>query len=331
MNILLIGGTIFLGRHVVESALERGHTVTLFNRGMHFPELFPNVEKIQGERLADIEKLRGRSWDAVVDTCGSFPRQVRASAGLLADSVGHYTFISSLNAYPDMSRRDVDESAPVARLEDESVEEVTFETYGGLKVLCEEAAEELMPGRALNVRAGLIVGPCDFSDRFAYWPRRIAAGGEVLAPEGPDVLTQFIDVRDLADWIVHMIEIDKAGTYNTTGAPGAVTLGEVIEASRRLSGSDAAVTWVDEPFLMEQNVGPWMELPLWLPSSDPDSAGFNFVSSAKAVADGLTYRSLDDTVAATLEWLKTLPADRQYRAGLKPEREAELLRAWHER
>ncbi|MBS1913392.1 MAG: NAD-dependent epimerase/dehydratase family protein [Bacteroidetes bacterium] len=329
MKILVIGGTIFLGRHVVQSALERGHEVTLFNRGQHFPELFPEVEKIRGDRLVNADLLKGRSWDAVVDPSGEFPRAIRLIADVVGDTVGHYTYISSLNAYSDVSKPNMDESGPEATMEDETVEEVTHETYGPLKVLCEKTAEAMMPGRVFNVRAGLIVGPCDFSDRFTYWPRRVARGGEVLAPEHPDVATQFVDVRDLADWIVRMAEKGGVGTYNATGPDYTMTMGHLLEVCREVTGSDARFTWASAEFLLEHGVAPWSELPLWLPSNDPEIAGFATTNCDKAFASGLTFRPLADTVAATLEWAATLPADRAPRAGMAPEREAELLSALH--
>jgi 2'-hydroxyisoflavone reductase len=327
MKLLIIGGTIFLGRHIVEQALERGHEVTLFNRGMHNPELFASVEKIHGDRNVDLSALSGRQWDAVIDPSGYFPRSVRTLAEALAGSVGHYTFISSLSVYSDPRAPGIDESGATGTLADESVEEVTGETYGPLKALCERTAEAAMPGRVLNVRAGLIVGPHDPSDRFTYWPHRVAQGGEVLAPGGPDLPVQYIDVRDLAGWILHMIETNGVGTYNATGKAGAATMGSVLDACVRASGSDARVTWVDEAFLLQQEVGPWMEVPLWVPADD-ESAGFNFFDCGRAIANGLTYRTVDDTVQATLAWDATLPLDRPLRAGLKPEREREVLERW---
>lgn len=331
MKLLVIGGTIFLGRHVVEDALARGHEVTLFNRGIHFPELFPDVEKLHGDRVEAVHLLRGRSFDAVVDTSGHFPRAVRLAAEAVADTVGHYTFVSSLNAYSDVSTPNMDESGPEATMEDETVEEMTFENYGALKVLCERAAEAVLPGRVLNVRAGLIVGPCDFSDRFTDWPRRIARGGEVLAPEFPEIPVQIIDVRDLAEWIVRMAETGGTGVYNATGPDYPLTLGRIIDTCLEVTGSGASVTWADAGFLAEHEVAPWTEMTLWLPSTDADSAGFAFVNCRKAQAAGLTYRPLADTVRATLEWAATLPPDRSPRAGLKPDREAELLRLWKSR
>ncbi len=216
MDLLILGGTGFLGRHLVERALAYGHRVTLFNRGLSGPDLFPEVETIRGDREGNLSALRGRRWDAVIDTCGYVPRVVRASAALLAGAVDHYTFVSSISVYSDAIEPGADEGAPVKELADPTVEEVTGETYGGLKALCERAAEEEMPGKVLNIRPGLISGPHDPTDRFTYWPRRISAGGEVLAPDRLERRVQFIDVRDLAVWIVKMSAERRTGTYNAT-------------------------------------------------------------------------------------------------------------------
>src|SRR5215210_2686868 len=239
MDVLIIGGTGFLGRHLVEAALGDGHRPTLFNRGLSEPGLFPEVEKIEGDRDGDLSALRGRSWDAVIDTCGYVPRVVRASAGLLADAVDHYTYISSISVYSNAIALGADEEAPVRELPDRRVEEVTGETYGGLKALCERAAEEMMPGRVLNVRPGLISGPHDPTDRFTYWPRRIAAGGEVLAPDSPERRVQFIDVRDLAAWILKMSVEQRIGTYNATGPDYELTMGQLLEECESVGGSGA--------------------------------------------------------------------------------------------
>lgn len=336
MKLLILGGTIFLGRYLVEAAEARGHEVTLFNRGKHNPELFPEVEKLRGQRSAyvegeavagDLSALQGRTWDAVIDTCGYFPRQVREATGALKDSIGHYTFISSISAYAGFSQPDMDESGVEGKLEDESVEQVTGESYGPLKVLCEQAAEAAFPGRTLTIRPGLIVGPHDPSDRFTYWPCRVAKGGDVLAPGGPELETQIIDVRDLAEWNIRMIEAEKVGIYNATGPDYPLTMGAVLEASKSISGSDANFVWADEKWLVEKEVAPWMELPLWIPAEE-EYKGFNSVNCRKAFAEGLTFRSLADTVRDTLDWAATRPDDYVLRAGLKPEKEAEVLAAW---
>ncbi len=335
MKLLILGGTVFIGRHLVDAALERGHEVTLFNRGQHNADLYPTVERLRGDRDGDLTALRGRRWDAVVDTCGYVPRIVRASAEALADAVDHYTFISTISVYPDFSIKNMDEDAPLATLEDPSVEEVTGETYGGLKVLCERAAEQTVPGRALIVRPGLIVGPYDSSDRFTYWPHRVARGGEVLAPGQPENRTQlnarwtqFIDARDLMDWTLQAVERRLTGVYNATGPAYTVTVGRVLDTCKEVSGSDARFTWVDDDFLTEAGVAPYTELPLWVPAT-PEMAGFATVDCGKAIAAGLTYRPLDDTIRDTLAWDQTRPVDAERENGLTPEREAELLRSWH--
>jgi 2'-hydroxyisoflavone reductase len=328
MKLLILGGTVFLGRHLVEAAQARGHEVTLFNRGRHNPDLFPDVEELRGDRDGDLAALKGRTWDATIDTCGYVPRVVKMSAELLTNAVKHYTFISSLSVYADCSVVGIDETAPVGTLQDETVEEVNGETYGPLKALCEQAAEHAMPGRVLNVRPGLIVGPYDPTDRFTYWVHRIAPGGEVLAPGSGKYLVQFIDARDLAEWNVRMMEANRTGVFNATGLDSPLTMEELLNECKTVSGSDARFTWVDEQFLLDAKVQPWMELPLWIPESDPNSAGFSAFDCRKAIAAGLTFRPLADTIRDTLAWDRTRPADVERRAGLKREREVELLELW---
>lgn len=325
MKILILGGTIFLGRHLVEAALARGHTVTLFNRGQHNPELFPAVEKIRGDRTVDLTALQGRRWDAVIDTCGYVPRHVQATATALADQVDHYTFVSSISVYADFSQPGITEDSPVGVLADPTVEQVTGETYGPLKALCEQAAETAMPGRVLNVRPGLIVGPHDASDRFTYWPARIARGGEVLAPGTPAHAVQIVDGRDLAQWQIHMVEQRAVGIYNATGPAELLTLETVLTTCQTVTGSAARFTWVSEEFLAEQKVGAFVELPLWVPESE---AGIEQINCSKAIQAGLTFRPLTTIIADTLAWQQTRPADHQWRAGLTEEREQALLAAW---
>lgn len=327
MRLLMLGGTVFLGRHIVENALGRGHTVTLFNRGQHNPDLFPAVEKLRGERDGGLGVLKGRTWDAVVDTCGYVPRLVRASAEALADCVEHYTFISSLSVYGDTSKPGLDENGPVGKVEDESVEQITGETYGPLKALCEQAAEKTMPGRVLHVRAGLIVGPYDPTDRFTYWPARVARGGEVLAPGQPESPVQFVDVRDLSEWIVKMAEARQAGVFNATGPDYVLPMRQLLETCQSVSGAPSNLIWADEKFIGAQGIQPWSEMPLWIPESDESAAGFSAFNCDKAMAAGLAFRPLTDTVRDTLAWANTRPADHPWRAGLTPEREAETLKA----
>lgn len=320
-----------MGRHLVEAALARGHEVTLFNRGRSNPELFPDVKKLHGDRDGGLDSLRGGARDAVIDTCGYVPRVVRASAELLANSVKHYTFISSISVYADFRMRGIDETAPIGTLNDPTTEEVTGETYGPLKALCEQVVEEAMPGRVLNIRPGLIVGPHDLSERFTYWVRRIARGGDVLAPGPPEGTVQFIDVRDLAEWMLDMIEAYQVGIYNATGPDYPLTMGRLLEACREVIGSDARLIWVNGRFLLERGVKPWSDLPVWVPQDDPAYAGFASIDCSKAIKRGLTFRPVETTIRDTRAWaaehsasLKSGPA----LPTLTPEREAELLRAW---
>lgn len=332
-----------MGRHLVTAALARNYQVTLFNRGKHSNEEVPDVETIHGDRNADLTKLQGRRWDAVVDTCGYLPRAVKASAELLSDSVDHYVFISSQSVYADVSVCGVDEKAPLKGLTTEQLDKanaidssgqssaVTYEEmYGGLKALCEQAAEEVMPHRVLVIRPGLIVGPYDYTDRFTYWPVRVARGGEILAPGRADRYVQFIDGRDLADWTVSMIQTKAAGVYNVNGASETLTMQNVLEECKSVSESDAAFTWVDERFLLKENVKAWGEMPLWLPEdAAPQLKGFMFINTDKAVRDGLILRSLTATVADTISWYQTNQANAEMKAGISEDKERQLLYKWH--
>lgn len=335
MRILILGGTVFLGRHLVEAALAQGHEITLFTRGISNPELFPEVERLHGNRMDGDEEglalLRRRQWDAVIDTSGYVPRIVRASAQALASSVGLYAFISTISVYASTRQPGQDESAPVGTLTDSSVEEVTGETYGPLKALCEQAVETAVPARALIIRPGLIVGPHDPTDRFTYWPHRAARGGEIVAPGDPSTSVQFIDARDLAEWILHMVERGETGVYNATGPNEPITMWDVLDTCRAVSGADAHITWMEDRFLLDAGIAPWTEMPLWIPASAPDAPGFSAIDCRRAQASGLTTRPLADTARATLEWVATQPAGHHWRAGITSEREAELLAAWRQR
>lgn len=326
MKLLIIGGTRFLGRALVDEGLALGHELTLFNRGRSNPDLYPDVEQVRGDRDGGLVALGGRRWDAVIDTCGYVPRLVRAAADTLAGVVEHYTFISTMSVYAEPLALNLDESGAVGVLADETVEEITGETYGPLKALCEHAATEAMAGRALHVRAGLIVGPHDQSDRFTYWPARVARGGEVLAPVTPQYSVQFIDVRDLARWTLEATAAHLTGPYNVTGPRQPLPIGELLATGRAVAGSDARFTWVDESFLLAHNVEPFTELPLWVPA---EYGGFNAFNIDKALAAGLSFRPVADTVRDTLAWANQRPADTIWRNGLAAEREAELLAAWH--
>lgn len=338
MKLLILGGTLFLGRHLAEEASARGHEVTLFNRGRHDPDFLPGAEKLRGDRDGNLEALRGRRWDAAFDTSGYVPRVVRDSAALLADAVGLYVFVSSVSVYRDFSRP-VDEDSSLATLADEGTEEVNGETYGPLKVLCERAAEAEMPGRVLVVRPGLIVGPHDPTVRFSYWTARVARGGEVLAPGDPGARVQIIDARDLAGWTVRMAEEGRAGVFNASGPDYVLTMRRLLEECRAAAGSDARFTWVGDEFLLERGVGAWSELPLWIPSSSESHRHFMRVGVERAVARGLTFRHVAETARDTLAWQREragLPLPQkagvpQPDVTLKPERERELLAEWHGR
>lgn len=330
MKILVIGGTIFLGRVFVEQALARGHEITLFNRGKSNPDLFPDVEKIVGDRKESLDALKGRTWDAVFDPSGYFPRDVKATAEVLADNVKHYTFISSISVYKDYAQAGIDESYPVGQTDDLEATEINGENYGPLKALCEQTAAAIMPGRVLSVRAGLIVGRFDRSDRFTYWPHRVSKGGEFVAPMSPDYPVQFIDVRDLAGWCLDMIEKNVTGVFNATGPATPSTLGEIIDTTKQITGSDAEPVWMTPEFLSENDVQPWVELPFYLPPEEVNFAHMHDVSVKKALDSGMTFRSLEDTIKDTLAFVDTRPDDYEFKAGLKAEKEAEILNKWRE-
>jgi 2'-hydroxyisoflavone reductase len=328
MRVLILGGTQFLGRHLVNSALARGHAVTTFTRGKHDDVLPPAVERLNGNRDGDMSALTGQTWDAVIDTSGYVPRVVGATAQLLAAQAGFYVFVSSISVYKDWPGVSaIDESYNVSALEDPSVEEVNGETYGALKALCEREVEAAFNGRCAIVRPGLIVGPYDPTNRFTYWPDRVARGGEVLAPGRPENHTQIIDARDLADWLVTLAERRTTGVYNATGPDYPLTMQRALETMREESGSDARFTWVSDEFLERNEVGAWMEMPLWIP--EKEGPGVGDVNCGRALAAGLTFRPLEETVRDTLAWRKMAPTDAEWPAGLKPDRERELLALWH--
>ena len=337
MTILVLGGTGFLGPHFVEAARAKGHKLTLFNRGKTNPtrfsgEEFKDIEQLRGDRKADMKALSGRrKWDAVLDTSAYLPADVTRSAALLDKRVDQYLLVSTVSVYAKMDTPNQDERAPLATLANPNVTEVTGDTYGGLKALCEQAAEKEMPGQVTVVRPGLIVGPGDNTDRFTYWPARADRGGEILAPGSESDPTQFIDVRDLAAFLLKLLEDKRYGTFNADAPAGKLTMGEVIATAQRVSGKPSKVTWVPADFLDKQQVAPWQDMPVWIPAVG-EYAGFGRVSSAKAQAVGLTYRPLETTTADTLAYWKTLPAERRAapKAGLSMVREAEVLQAWHQ-
>jgi 2'-hydroxyisoflavone reductase len=328
MRILVIGGTRFLGRHLVEAALARNYEVTLFNRGKSNPDLFPQLETILGDRELDVEKLQqaDRNWDTVIDVAGYLPRVVRLSAQVLKEYVGRYVYISSISVYSNFGKAGIAEGDPVGRIDDEATEEITEETYGPLKALCERAVQDIYGERALIIRPGLIVGPHDPTDRFTYWPMRVARGGEVLAPQNREAPIQIIDVRDLSDFIMKLIAENAYGVYNATGPDYELTIGKLLDVSKQLTDSNANIHWASVDFLNKHKVQAWSDMPTWIPD-DEEGVGFSRVDVSKAIAAGLKFRSLEQTVHDTLAWAQKRPASHEWRAGLTAEREADVLAA----
>ena len=335
MNILILGGTGFTGPHQVRHAVSRGHKVTVFNRGRRQAELPEGVEHLQGDRNNDLKSLEGREWDVVIDNPTTLPNWVRLSGKLLKDATPRYIFISTISVYADTSVAGMDETTPVLEYNGDA-DPFTLEPqaagrlYGQLKALSEREAAYWFPGRATIIRPGLIVGPGDLSDRFTYWPVRIDRGGEVLAPGTPNDPTQIIDARDLAEWTIRMAENGEVGVFNATGPNEPRPIGEMLEGIKSALNATCTFTWVDQGFLQQQTVRGWSDMPVWV-ASRPDNAGFMRVSVAHAIAKGLTYRPLAPTARDTLAFFKSLPAQRQENmvAGIKPDREKEVLAAFH--
>jgi 2'-hydroxyisoflavone reductase len=320
MRLLVLGGTIFLGRHVTAEALRRGHEVTLFHRGLHGADLFPEAEHAHGDRAGDLAPLRRRAWDAAIDTSGYEPDGVARSSAL---ELGHVVFVSTCNVYPAWPAEPVDEDSAVWTEGDD---------YGPKKAACERAAEAAMPGRVASVRAGLLCGPHDNVFRLPWWVRRIAAGGDVVAPGDPERTIQLIDARDLAAWMLDLAERRVAGAFNGTAPPDRTTMREALEAAVAATGSGARLRWVPDDVLADHGVEPWDELPLWIPADA--GAGTWAIGTERAQAAGLRCRQVAETVADTWTWLRdggeaTLPdwhAEVRPR-GLSEERERELLAA----
>jgi len=332
LDLLILGGTGFIGPKMVEAALARGHSMTLFNRGRTRPTLFSELEQIKGNRDPKIdeglEPLRGREFDAVIDTSAYVPRIAEASAEILFDTAPYYLFISTVSVYASFEEGGIDEDSPVGRIEDETVEVVDGRTYGPLKVLCEQAVQARYGDSCSIVRPGLIVGPGDPTDRFTYWPVRVQRGGEVAVSGTPDDLLQYIDVRDLAEWTIRLIEQRTSGTMNAVGPKEPFSMAELLYGTKAVCGGDASFVWFDPEFMAEQGLAAWTDFPMW--TGQP---GMGTVSRARAIEAGLTYRTCAETVGATLEWWNAQPEARraQMRAGLSAEREKAALEAWHAR
>lgn len=323
MHLLILGGTAFVGRHLTQQALQRGWDVTLFNRGQTNPDLFPGVGRLVGDRLAgDLASLQSGTWDACIDTCGYIPRVVRQAGEVLRDRVGHYQFVSTISVYRDFSSKSLDEDSAVGRIEDPTIEVINGETYGPLKVLCEQETWAHWDDRAVIVRPGLIVGPDDRTDRFTYWPVRMASEDRVLVPDTLEQPSQMIDVRDLCAFMLDLTERQARGTFNATGPQVPWQLGEVFSTVREAVGSSAQLVPASADFLVKHEVQPWSDLPLWLPE---DSWGTCRVDVSRALQAGLKLRPLSQTAADTLAWWKSLSPSRDLKAGLSRARELELL------
>ncbi|MGG3538717.1 SDR family oxidoreductase [Bacillus tropicus] len=341
MKILILGGTRFLGRAFVEEALQRGHEVTLFNRGTN-KEIFPEVEQLIGDRNDDVSSLVNRKWDVVVDTCGFSPHHIRNVGEVLKDSIEHYIFISSLSVYKDWIPYDVKEDyilQPEPTEEQikavENGEISPYEHYGALKVLCEKEAEKYWPGRVLLVRAGLLSGMFDYTDRLPYWIQRVAKGGEVLVPGRKKRPVQIVDIKDVAYFGLNMAENNKAGIFNVTGPNDELTMEELLNTCKKVTNSDAEFIWVDESFMSEHNVQPWTEMPLWIPETfpldgetKPWRGGFS-ICIESAVNEGLTFRRIEETVTDVYEWMESTE-EWELKAGISGEREKMLLDKWYE-
>jgi len=343
LEILVLGGTGLIGPPMVEYALARGHNLTLFNRGKTNSHLFPDVERIKGDRNDDISALEkavadGRRWDVVIDNTASIPRWVSESAGLLSGAADLYLYTSSISAYADSSVPGADETAAVGQIssEDEALvkttKDITGENYGPLKARCEEEARKAFPGKTIVVRPGLIVGPGDYSDRFSYWPIRIFSGGEVMAPGNPDDPVQFIDCRDLGEWYIRLVEAKAVNTYNGVGPRSPMSIAGMLYGIRAAVDNEISFTWVDAEFLEKHEVQPWMEMTVWVPPVG-EYAGFSSSSIQRALDAGLSFRPLADTADATMDYWNSLPEERRAtpRAGLSPEKEKIVLAAWHAR
>ncbi|MFY9343927.1 MAG: NAD-dependent epimerase/dehydratase family protein [Planctomycetota bacterium] len=335
LKILVLGGTAFLGPPFVRGAVANGHTVTLFNRGRTNPGLFGDLEQLRGDReKGELDALEGRTFDAIVDTSGYVPAHVEATARLFAETAKHYQFVSSISVYPGFGENTdtITEATAVGVVAEERAAEAAkvstirqaMPFYGPFKAKCEQAASSAMPGRVSNIRPGLIVGPGDSSDRFTWWPVRCDRGGDVLAPGDPDGHVQFLDVRDLAAWMLHVLEQNVTGTFNATGFAGRVSMAELLGACKCATGKPVNLVWASEEFLAANQVQPWMQMPLWIPR-----AGRAVADCSRAIAAGLKFRPIADTVRDTLQWAKSERGDKPFaRTGLPAEREAELIAKW---
>ena len=339
MKILILGGTRFLGKAFVNEGLKRNHEITLFNRGNH-KDVFPEVEQLIGDRDGDVSLLENRTWDAVIDTCGLTPHHIKKMAQVLGRYIDHYTYISSISVYKDWIPHGITEDYHLqSNLQDDTLKDIEegkispYEHYGALKVLCENEAEKHWPGQVLNVRAGQLVGPFDYTDRLPYWIQRIELGGKILVPGRPNRPIQLIDIEDIASWVFDMAENKNGGTFNVTGPNYELTMKELLDSCKKVTNSDAEIVWVEEEFLLENKVAPWTEMPLWIPENFPIPGehepwqGTFSINIEKAVNAGLSFRPLDNTIEDVYQWLKDRQ-DTELKAGLSQEREQSLLETY---
>jgi 2'-hydroxyisoflavone reductase len=330
-RVLILGGTGFIGPHFVAALTAHGHHVTVFNRGRDPAKVPAGVAQITGDRNGQIDALKGHDWDVVIDNSGYTVRQVRLTADLFKGRIRQYIFISSISAYADLAVPNIDEGYKLATVSDPNTEVLTGGNYGGLKALCEKLVEETYGDDATIIRPTYIAGPGDTTDRFTYWPVRVARGGQMLAPGAPADPVQFIDVRDLADFVRHCVERHVVGRFNVCDQPRAVTMGSLLEHCRKVTGADTRFVWASVAFLTAQKVigddaAEGNPLPIWN-APVGDDAGAALVSPARAVSQGLRFRSVDQTIRDTLEWQKQRPpAQQTLKAGLTPERETQLLK-----
>jgi 2'-hydroxyisoflavone reductase len=330
LRVLMLGGTGFIGPHSIAALRLRDHQITLFNNDKESAKKFPEMESLFGDRDGKIEALNGRDWDVVIDNSGYVPRHVKLTADALKDRVGHYIFISSISAYADLTKPGIAEDYPLATLKDPNVEKVTNETYGGLKAACENVVRAAYGSRCTVIRPTYIVGPGDPTDRFTYWPARIAQGGEMLAPGTSRDPVQFIDVRDLAEFVAACAQHRHAGNYNVCNPPGSVRMGQLLDASRKISNARTKVVWVDAKFIEDQKFE-GNQIPIWSPT-EGEYGGAALVDPARAVAQDLKFRPLNATVRDTLAWNATRPAERRekLKAGLTMDQERALLEKWRQ-
>jgi 2'-hydroxyisoflavone reductase len=328
MKVLVLGGTGYLGPEVVQSLVAAGHTVTLFNRGRTNKDLFPDLEKLVGDRNGDLAALKGRRWDVVVDVHASQPKWVQATCDLLQKSCKVYVFVSTVSVYNDFSSPGITEAGPMFE-DDQSldtVDRVTNENYGPMKVRSESIVRTRFPGANTIVRPGLIVGPTDPTDRFTWWPVRVDQGGEVLAPgDGKDAV-QFIDVRDLGAFIAKLVTDGHAGTFNATGPAGELSMAEFLYGCKAATGNKVSFVWADAGWLLEQGVAPFADVPMWAPGAE--MIGFMRIDCSKAQDVGLTHRPLAQTAMDTIAWAKTRPDTYKWQAGWSADKEAAVLAKW---